>query len=345
VVELTPLPLIYVANAAVGRRWANQAAEIVGGIAGGLFCLLGVADLAGAQIFVPAPNASMQQLLDGTIMVTGLGVAAVSARQVRAALARWLPIDPESPVHALALALAVMLLGVDIGVIAFTDVLGANIKGAPLTIADLAFNEVPFLVFALAGVGLFVRRDLPSSARRLGVVRPQWWHIVLALAAAGAFVAIVTGTDALDHSVIPSIANRVDQASNHVFGGLSNPYGIAALALVPAICEDLLFRGALQPRLGLVATAVLFTSVHTEYGLSFDTLGIFVLALGLGLVRKYANTTTSMVCHAAYNLLVGIGLTGAALSVGAGLEVALVLVAAYAIWSHRASFTTAPSAP
>jgi membrane protease YdiL (CAAX protease family) len=343
VVELTPLPLVYVANAAAGRRWANQAAEIAGGIAGGLFCLLGVADLAGAQIFVPAPNRSMQQLLDLTIMATGLAVATVSSRQVRASLARVIPIDPASPVHALALILAVMMFGVDVGVVAFTDVLGANARSSPLSIADLVFTELPFFVFAFAGVGLFVRRDVSESARRLGVVVPRWWQIVVAVAVAGAFVAIVAGTDALDHALIPSVASRVDEASNHLFGALANPYGIAALAFVPAICEDLLFRGALQPRLGLVATAVLFTSIHTEYGLSFDTLGIFVLALGLGAVRRYSNTTTSIACHAVYNLLVGIGVT--ATPATAAVEVVLVAAAGYIVWSQRRRPSAAAHTP
>jgi CAAX protease family protein len=335
VIELTPLPLVVAANAAVGRRWANQAAELVGGVMGGVFCLLGLADLAGARVFVPAPDATLQQAFDGTIMATGLAVAAVSSRAVRGLLARRIPIDPESPVHALALALAVMLLGMDVAVVSFTDVLKASQAGPPLTLADLFFNEIPFFLFAFAGVGLFVRRQPADSARRLGLVVPRWWQIVLAAAAAGLFVAVIIATDALDHALIPDVARRVDQTSTHVFGGLTDAWGIAALTLLPAVCEDLLFRGALQPRLGLLATAVLFTSLHTEYGLSFDTLGILLLAIGLGLVRKYANTTTSMLCHAAYNLLVGVGLSGSAMQAGIGVEAVLVAVVAYAVWTNR----------
>ena len=323
------------ANAAVGRPWANQAAEIVGGVMGGLFCLVGVADLAGAQVFLPAPTHDLQEALDGTIMVTGLAVAAVSARPVRVTLARFLPIDPGNPVHALALALAVMLLGTDLAVISFTDVLKANQASPPLTISELLFSQAPFIVFAFAGVGLWVRREVPASTGRLGLVVPRWWHVVLALAAAGLFLAAIIATDALDHALIPDVARRVDQTSNHVFGGLTDFWGIAALAVVPALCEDLLFRGALQPRLGLVLTAVLFASTHTEYGLSFDTLGILALALGLGLIRKYANTTSSIVCHAAYNLLIGVGLGGVAMNVGIGVEAVLVVVAGYALWRHR----------
>jgi len=96
-----------------------------------------------------------------------------------------------------------------------------------------------------------------------------------------------------------------------------------------------LFRGALQPRLGLVVTALLFTSIHTQYSISFDTLGVFVLALGLGLIRKYTNTTTSGMCHAAYNLLVSIGVGGELLGFAVSLEVALAALTAFALWTYR----------
>jgi membrane protease YdiL (CAAX protease family) len=119
---------------------------------------------------------------------------------------------------------------------------------------------------------------------------------------------------------------------------------VVLLAVVPGLCEDILFRGALQPRIGLVATALLFTSTHTEYGLSFVILAVFVLALGLGYIRKYTNTTTSMTCHVAYNLLVGIGIAGAVLYAAIALEVVLIAVSAYAIWNQRRT-VTAPTNP
>src|SRR5207249_5826749 len=101
------------------------------------------------------------------------------------------------------------------------------------------------------------------------------------------------------------------------------------------LCEELLFRGALQPRIGLVPTALLFTSIHTQYALSLDTAAVLVIALGLGLLRKYTNTTTSCTCHISYNLLVGIGVAGAAANLAIAAELALLGVSAYAIWTRR----------
>jgi len=145
-------------------------------------------------------------------------------------------------------------------------------------------------------------------------------------------------------ALTPDLARRVETVTQHVFGQLNNPVGIAALALVPGICEEILFRGALQPRIGLVATALLFTSIHTEYGFSFDALAVFVIAIGLGLIRKYANTSSSVLCHASYNLLAGIGVGGTYLAVAAVIEVLLVGFAAYGIWSRRRAIA-APVVP
>jgi len=343
VVELTPLPLIVTANAAVGKRWANLAAEVLGGVTGGLVCLLGVADLAGAKTLSPAPSSDLQHALDVSVMATGLLAAAVASRPLRNRIARVLPIDPESPVHALALSLTVILLGVDVAVTSFTDVLASSVEQPALSLGDLVLDQTPFVILALIGVGLFSRRGLGDSLARLGVVVPAWWQIALALAAAGVFFAFSQQMDSLSHSLTPDVARRVDTTTQHVFGQLGGPLGIAAIALLPGICEEVLFRGALQPRIGLLATAVLFASIHTQYGLSIDTLAVFVIALGLGLVRKYTNTTASCACHVSYNLLAGIGIAGAAMNAAIVVELVLVGVSAYAIWSRRRSLAPGES--
>jgi uncharacterized protein len=170
----------------------------------------------------------------------------------------------------------------------------------------------------------------------LGLVRPAWWHIALGLAAAGAFLLVAQVTDELGRTLTPDIYRQVQTNTNQLFGGLvSNPLGIAAIALAPAISEEILFRGALQPRIGLIATAVLFASFHSQYGLSFDTLAVFVIAIGLGLIRKFTNTTTSALSHAAYNLAIAIGITGSSLYFAIGIEVVLAAAAVYGIRRER----------
>ena len=104
---------------------------------------------------------------------------------------------------------------------------------------------------------------------------------------------------------------------------------------MPGICEEVLFRGALQPRFGIITTAVLFAAIHTEYGLSIDVITIFLIAIGLGFIRRYANTTACCVCHATYNLVSGTGLPGITLWIAIGVEVVLVAIALYLILARR----------
>jgi membrane protease YdiL (CAAX protease family) len=329
---------VIAANAAVGRRWAHLAIGILAGISAGVTFLIGALDLAGAGRAAGGPGTQSPVAVDVGIMVTAAIAAALASKPIRERVASLLPIDPDNPVHALALVLAVLLFGTQVTSIVFTSV-GASTQTA-LTLADLISQELPFLILAGAGVGLFMRRNLSQATERLGLIVPAWWQVVLAVAAAGVFFAFGLGMDSLSHIWTPDVARQVDSTSQRLFGGLGTPMGIAALALAPGICEEIMFRGALQPRLGIIATALLFTCIHTQYGLSLDALSVLVIAVGLGLIRKFTNTTTSVITHTTYNLIVGLAGVGVAGSQGevaivVAIEVVLVAVAAYGIWSVR----------
>jgi membrane protease YdiL (CAAX protease family) len=332
-VVLTPLPLVVVANAAVGRRWAHLAIGILAGLSAGVTFLIGAIDLSGAARTTAGSGGQSSTGVDIGIMVTAAVAAALASQPLRERVARVLPVDPDNPVHSLALVLAVLLFGTQVTSILFTNLTAGDQPA--LTLGDLIAQEAPFLILAAAGVGVFMRRNLPQGTLRLGLVMPTWWQVVIALAAAGVFFALGQAMDVLSHAWTPDVARQVDRTTQQLFGGLDNPVGIATLALAPGICEEILFRGALQPRLGLIATALLFTSIHAQYGVSLDALSVFVIALGLGLIRKFTNTTTSMICHVSYNLVVGIGVAASQLDFAVALEVVLIGISAYAIWSNR----------
>ena len=328
-----PLPIIIVANAAVGKPWSTHATGILAGLLAGATFLFGAIDWAGSGSSAGNPRG-----VDVGIMLTAVIAAALTSKPVRERAARIIPIDPDSPVHSIALVLAVILAGTQLAAIVFTDVLAADQKLPPLSIGDLIFQEAPFVVLAFAGVGLWIRRSFGASNLRLGVVAPAWWHLALAVAAAGLFYGLSQGSAELSQRLTPDLANKVNQTSQHLFGALGNQgnwAGIIALGIVPGICEEILFRGALQPRLGLITTAVLFTAIHTEYGLSIDALSILVFAIGLGLIRRYTNTTTSITCHVAYNIAVGVGLAGMVLNVAILVELVLIGLVIYAISMRR----------
>ena len=101
--------------------------------------------------------------------------------------------------------------------------------------------------------------------------------------------------------------------SNRSLGEWPRKYGLEDVDLwrtqVPpaaGIGEEILFRGAAQPRLGLPLTALLFAAVHTQYTVSPALVHIFVTGLLLGVVRRRANTTTAIAVHASYNFLLAL---------------------------------------
>ncbi len=324
------------ANAVIGRRWAPHVTAILAGFTAGATFLLGAFELTG-----PVSGPRNPAGVDIGYMVTGLIAATLVSKPVRERLSRSLPIDPDNPVHSLALVLAVILFGTQVSAIAFTDVLTANLKVPPLAIGDLIAQSAPLAVIAFAGVGLYIRRSFAATSDRLGLLTPAWWHITLALGAAGAFWGVGEVSQWLGQTFTPDIAAKVQKSSDHLFGGLSSgPWGIAALALLPGFCEEVLFRGALQPRLGLLVTALLFAAIHTEYGLSFDVVAILVIAIGLGLIRRYVNTTATITCHMTFNLLASFTIAGQFQIAGYVVSAALLGVSAYAIWQHRRAHTT-----
>ena len=329
---LTPLPfqvLVNLAQAGGARRpGLRLAAEALLVLAPGLVVVVGIADgLAGLGV-----GGGRGAAAGFGLALTGALAGAAATPAVAGRLARWMPIQPDNLVHRLALELTVGLVAFQLLTQLTTDVLAEAASAPPLTPLDLVTMEVPFLLAALAGVGLWIRRSPAQVAARLGAVVPQPGQLLLALAAAGVFYGFGVGADALAQWLTPGLTQRVNTATGHIFSGLGDPLGIATIALAAGICEELFFRGALQPRLGLLWTAVVFASVHTQYGLSLSALAVLVLAFGLGLLRRYTNTTTSAVCHVTYNALVGVGIGGLGLPVFVGVEAALIAAVLLTTW-------------
>jgi membrane protease YdiL (CAAX protease family) len=230
---------------------------------------------------------------------------------VRRWLSRWLPLDPDSIVHTTALVLAVYQIGLSLGQMALIGDLENLLEaGLALTTWDLLLSAVPLLLFALGGVGLFIRRGGRSTLERLGLFRPTWKHW---LAAAGVTILLLAfdfGTRLLWYEVDPAGHDLVAQVTENLFGNLASVGGAMALGLSAGISEELLFRGAVQPRLGLLLTTLLFAVGHLQYGLTVATLEIFVIGLVLGIMRIRTSTTIAIVVHASYNalgVLLGLG--------------------------------------
>jgi membrane protease YdiL (CAAX protease family) len=83
----------------------------------------------------------------------------------------------------------------------------------------------------------------------------------------------------------------------------SSPSLIAAplIGISAGVGEELLFRGALQPRYGIVLSSLLFALLHAQYGFSFVTFGTFLLGCLFGVLAKRHGTTSAIIAHTVYN--------------------------------------------
>jgi len=320
-----PAPAVIIANLAASRRWAWFANLA---IAGGAILLVGV---SGTYHLVLAALGQEPPLPPAILVLAAAVAAPVLFTGVRRGLARVIPLDPQSPVGLLALVAVILIVGVQANYQASHDALAAVRDSAQLQPIDVVLQEIPILLLALLGVGLFTRRSLPGALERLGIVRPALWQICAALAVAGLFVAISQGAEYLQLKLDPALAHRLSQATSHYYAGITGLFGIAAIALAPGIAEESFFRGALQPRLGVVIAALAFAAIHTQYALTIDTLLVFTLGCGLGLVRRQLNTTAAIVSHGAYNALAGVGIPDSVLVWAMAAEVVLV-GGAIALW-------------
>jgi membrane protease YdiL (CAAX protease family) len=226
---------------------------------------------------------------------------------VQRAVARVMPLRPRSPVGYASVVLALTFTGLQLGTQLSEDVLSAIASGPPLTNTDVLAQDVPLLVLGFVGVGIFVRRSTRETLQRLGLIPPgvHWWAI--ALVGVLAFLLVGAGIEKAASALTPGTQEQVNRVSNALFKRFDNPGAVVFLAVVAGVAEEIVFRGALQPRFGLIATAFLFAAVHTQYGITFASLEVFVLGLGLGWLRAASKSTLpGIVTHAGYDLIVGL---------------------------------------
>ena len=77
---------------------------------------------------------------------------------------------------------------------------------------------------------------------------------------------------------------------------------MAGVPVSAGVGEEITMRGALQPRLGLKLTSLLFASLHVQYSW-FGVLVIFVLGLVLGVVRARTSTSVVMLAHTVFDVV------------------------------------------
>ncbi|MDI7275010.1 MAG: CPBP family intramembrane metalloprotease [Anaerolineae bacterium] len=295
------------------RSWAwRLAAYSAVALAGAGAILLGLLYLmvAAAQRMSPEAFAGQAPMpLEGLNPVRlGLGLVLggqlswlALLRGVRRAVARLIPIRPDSPVNAVALALLILLLAQSIGLGGLGPQGFVSITGR-LTVAQVVASELPLAIIGIVGVGLYIRRSPRQTWARLGLQGLSGRQILLTLLGVVGLLAYEVVISAILAQVSPELLENLAQATEELYGGLGLPLAAVAASLLSGTAEEILFRGALQPRFGLLLTAFTFGVVHMQYGLLFALLTTGVVGIVLGLYRQRINTTSAVVIHVLYNL-------------------------------------------
>lgn len=153
---------------------------------------------------------------------------------------------------------------------------------------------------ALAAIGWAVYREIPL---RLG---PVALGTASGLAAAAAFAAanlyLLRGAPALPG--VRSIRRLYEAVLRPLFAGLGAA-DLVAISAVAGIGEELFFRGAVQPEIGLLPASLLFGAMHLG---GSGTLAFGCWAAVLGLALGWLATVTGgllapIVAHAVYDAL------------------------------------------
>ena len=243
---------------------------------------------------------------------TGVGLIVIGAAflalvpllpSVRRALSRLVPIDPRSCVHATALALAVLATGLNfsqIPLLGGLDTLAAS--DAQIPFLNLLFSNLPIGLFALIGVGFLVRRTPRETWSRLGLGLVTWRQVAITAGLALGILAFYYGVDWVWRALDPENYEMMGALSEVLYGSVTSTWQAIVVSLVAGVTEELLFRGALQPRFGLLLTAVLFGSAHVQYGFTLATLEVFGGALVLGWLRQRTKTSACVLLHVLYDV-------------------------------------------
>jgi membrane protease YdiL (CAAX protease family) len=169
-------------------------------------------------------------------------------------------------------------------------------------ILELLVQAAFLVAVAYIAVGLPYWRDLRAATERLGIVAPDARTIGIAVAAMFAAFLVAGLAGLASQQFDPELSQALDDVVDQMTAQVQNPLGAVVLGASAGIGEEAIFRGALQPRFGILIPSLLFAMLHgPQYGFNVALLGLLGVSIILGLERKYVNTTAAMITHALFN--------------------------------------------
>jgi len=287
---------------------SETVARFVIAAAGVLMAVVGLLSVAGAMAPTSSGVDRNHELAGGALQLTaGLACLALFYFDTER-IPGFRRLRRRAPISWLAIVLFFQSLAINLAPASGQSTVATTVQPSSQPTAEsLMLGAVPFLAIGVASVGPSVRRSVREAAERLGFwplrIIP-WWVIGIV---AGLVLIPVGDWVATQLSNLTSVQCLQQQVQvQHAIAGTARTtleqIGVAAAA---GVCEETLFRGALQPRFGIFLSSALWASYHLQYtcnGLpSASNLYILLLGFVFGALRKWGGLWPAILAHTVYD--------------------------------------------
>lgn len=244
-----------------------------------------------------------QEAYGGGLVLTGLIALILFLKPARAGLSKLIKIDPDNWLHATALVFAVLLVGTSIATAATTDVIKFS-KGSGSDATGVILQDALFVITALIGVGWLVRKSWGDAMKRLGLRKPSVRDVAMSLAYLLVLFAIIIGIGLLTQAlnINSGVTSNEEDPTVKILGGVTIVTAII-FALGAGIGEEILFRGAMQPRFGIIFVSLVFMTMHIQYPNPVQLGTLFGISVVFGHERKRVSTTSAIITHTLYDMI------------------------------------------
>lgn len=236
------------------------------------------------------------------VLAIGLSFSLPLIRQFRKLMSVVTPMDASSPIDMMGLGVIFALMSYFMFVLSLGPADDETI--AAVTVGTQLVNVLFFVLVAYVAVGTNIYRTPTEANDRLGLTMPKWTDFVV-----GAVAVLPTLLLSMLGSLLtlwfqPDLFEDLGDTMEEMSAGTELTLVNVLIFASAGIGEEILFRGAIQPRFGIVLTSVFWALVHTQYQLTFVVLGLFLAGILFGLIRRYLGTTPAIIAHALYNAAV-----------------------------------------
>ncbi|MBN1880524.1 CPBP family intramembrane metalloprotease [bacterium] len=134
----------------------------------------------------------------------------------------------------------------------------------------------------------------------------SWYYQVFGAVIVVPLVAVIVQRSSDGNRYLKS----VNDLSRSIFRELNPSHPrLIALAAAAGIGEELLFRGVIQPLLGIIPASIFFAALHTGFRFSPPAWAIysgivFLLSVTLGMIARYIGLPAAIVCHGIWDYTV-----------------------------------------